>query len=769
MKIDMRICPSWLSSLLFLLFLTCVASSAAVLFAADDEEIKFDEPAKPSLKKTVPAVPTNNKTTASQPNKSVPAAAPRPASAITPSNPTLGGPRKLPPRTKTETTKVESAEKNRVQTAPQAQVAPTVQIAPLEDVVPVSALLMLRTSSLDLFERQVKLLADKVGFGAINPVDYIKFSAWGRSFPFLNRSLPAAVVYVADGKQQVPVFYLPVNDFKGFAKSLGASLGEYPGSTPVPDKKILKLRTPAGAVIWSDKNYAVILGAKKNSQSLAAQLITIPSWRKQGYSFFPSGFKRSDLSLDITSQGVGSLLALARSAFQDVVPLIQSAAGKMNSNFSVDGMPDDYLNKVSNIISWIDHNVSCLRIDFQIDAAAISTALNLIPLDNSELRAQIQDDSQPEVPVTLDLRRFLALVPDVPAPISGQIDLTASVFAKLEAPFNRIRHIEYSLSLPGKNELLTESWCFFLEVDDSQKFVEELIVPKAQFLGSRIGGDRLSELGAQILGNLAVRRQSRQNGRGYARRPADPERAASVGAELGERLGSQIGGAAGVKQAMKKYSFDNYPLYVTDVAFYTRQMRIIRAQDSGQIQKPPILLTGEPSLYKLITNIIDGVERGSLEGMIQNSFINRSNTALPGGEPPLLAKTNLILVLDSRRLLIVPGNEQLLRAAKDNWERVRDIFVQNYKVVTTPEGIPVYEPLPKAPRSFGASPQATQAFTLWQYVQSQIPQFEKHKIRTVTRIEPVNVRFMGDYLRAYYVPDLPQWVNSKVSHNTPSL
>ena len=146
MKTDIRIFSSWLCSLLFLLSLTFGASSVTGLFAADDEEINFDEPTTPVVKKTEPAVPVKNKTTETTPGKTTTNKTSTPrvgASAITPSNPTLGGPRKLPPRTKTDTTNTNPDKTPPVQVASPMQVAPVVKTAPLEDVVPVSALLML--------------------------------------------------------------------------------------------------------------------------------------------------------------------------------------------------------------------------------------------------------------------------------------------------------------------------------------------------------------------------------------------------------------------------------------------------------------------------------------------------------------------------------------------------------------------------------------------------------------------------------------------------
>ena len=270
------------------------------------------------------------------------------------------------------------------------------------------------------------------------------------------------------------------------------------------------------------------------------------------------------------------------------------------------------------------------------------------------------------MPTMLDQPEFLKVLPNRLAPVSGQMDIFPGFAASLEAPFNRVRHIEYSFGIP-QNDLLAESWAFFLEVDDSEAFVRELIVPKAQMIGSHIASEKIGDIAGQILGNLSMRRRM------AGLHPLlfdSPEEAANAGAAFGAEIGNEIGSSMGEQQGMQSYDFEGYRLYVSDLVLYARQMREIRAEQLGAQRVRRIPLTGEPTLRIMLANIISGVQSGNLDGLLKESFLNGADS----GDMPMLAKENFILVLDKEHILIVPGDRGVLSASVKKW---RDFMKRN--------------------------------------------------------------------------------------------
>ncbi|MDO4582643.1 MAG: hypothetical protein Q4D62_00935 [Planctomycetia bacterium] len=627
----------------------------------------------------------------------------------------------------------------------------------VEEVIPEFALMIVRVSSVEDFNARGKMLLEQVGMGSFGPLDWLKLSSYGKAVSLVDRKRQAAVVYIPVGAVPRMMMILPVRNYRNFAASLGVDVSAL-GET-IPDGTISEVRYPAGYTIYPHKGYAVL--SEPLPREVLEQLWQSASFREKGY-FTPSGMKHPHVSLEITPLGIQHFVALGNAALSDFAPVFSEAMKSLEIEDPELNFAENYFDRATRLVNWVNGNVQSLRLDWHIAQETTLTSATVFPRADSPLHAQIQDPRSPMVPVTLDREAFLKVVPDIPSPLSGQLDVSEKASASLQPPYHRIRHVEYTFALPATNELLAESWCFFLEVNDSEAFVREMIVPNAQLIGSHIGSEKAAELGAKILGNMAVRRQQRQLGR---RRPplnpADPESAARTGEKIGAMLGGLIGKSQGEKEGMKTVDFEGYPLYISDLVFFTEQMRKIRAAQAGEVPpKEPLVLTGEFTILKLLGGSISGLLDGDINVDFQEMFPGEQ-----GPPKPLLARQNFILVLSPHHLLIVPGNEDVLRRAKNNWERVRTLFLP-----PPPDENGEIPPVPLPPREWYAQTMPdTTWHQLWETIYQDVVHPEQHLLRSATQVDVAKGQLMANYLRQYYIPQLPQPQLNPLPLETPPL
>lgn len=628
----------------------------------------------------------------------------------------------------------------------------------VEEVIPEYALMIVRVSSVEDFNERGKLLLGQLGMGSFGPLDWLKLSLYGKAASLVERKRQAAVVYIPAGAIPRMMMILPVKNYRDFAAALGAdvsSLGE-----TIPDGTLSELKLPAGYRMYPHKGYAVLV--EPLPQTVLEKVWQAASFREKGY-FTPSGIKNPHVSLEITPLGIQHFVALGNAALSDFAPVFSETMKSLKMEDPELNFAEDYFQRATRLVEWVNGNVQSLRLDWHIAKETTLASATIFPRADSPLYAQIRDPRSPMVPVTLDREAFLKVVPDIPSPLAGQLDVSEEASVSLPPPYHRIRHVEYTFSLPATNELLAESWCFFLEVNDSEAFVREMIVPNAQLIGSHIGSEKAAELGAKILGNMAVRRQQRQLGR---RRPpvnpADPEAAARTGEKIGAMLGGLIGKSQGEKEGMKTVDFEGYPLYISDLVFFTEQMQKIRAAQAGELPpKEPLVLTGEFTILKLLGGSISGLLDGDINVDFQEMFPNEQAPA-----KPLLARQNFILVLSPHHLLIVPGNEDVLRMAKNNWERVRTLFLppppdENGEVPPVP-------PLPPAGWYAQTMPD-TSWRQLWETIYQNVIHPEQHLLRSATQVDVSKGQWMANYLRQYYIPQLPQPQLDPLPLDTPAI
>ena len=605
-----------------------------------------------------------------------------------------------------------------------------VSTTPLENVLPDDALMILRTSPIGRLNKSFGYLLGQVGLGELAPLDWLKISPYGKAVAAVDVKRPLGAVWhlEAESAAPIPILYVPIRSYGRFVESLGGK----------PDADgIQSIQKPRGWLCAERDGFALLTDGK-NRVALERALGAKPFPENR---LTPPALIEPDFSLEVTERGLPLLNRLGVSAAESFFPLLASAAGAMNQpSFQRRSLPERADRFLANFQNETGRNLRSIRVDGVIANNALLTAVSLGPRPGSELDRQVHDKGGAFIPTSLEVG-FLKILPDVRSAFCGQTDISPDVAARFEAPFNRLRHVEYTFPLPNDGRLLAESWGFFLEVDDSDAFIRELIIPKAQLIGSHIGSERLGEIGAKILGNLATRRQAR------GRRPilGSPEEAAARGGEIGSKIGGEIGGALGEQMAMTMREFEGYPLLVSDLELYTKQMREINALASGEKTRPPIILDGEPTLRILLGQILSGLESGSLEGIIQNRLTSVAGNLTIEGETPLLAATNFFLILDSTHILVVPGDENMLRAAKNNWEtRRRD---------------------PSA--SLGAD--GADWRPAWDLICDEMEDPRDQILRGASRFDAAEAQRLADFVRRFYAPGLPKPFEEQFAPELPPI
>ncbi len=619
----------------------------------------------------------------------------------------------------------------------------------LDEAIPSDVLVLLRTASIKELDVNGKFLISKLGFGMLSPMEWLKLTKIASCLPWINQDKEIGIFLYGENGTYGRVFLLPVHDYRGFLKPLGADIGH--SSNPIPDKTFFALNLPKGWFAYTWRGYVGLVEPElKNYLGNFVQEPFLYQTEKSGLA----ALKEPLLSLEIYSEGIQQLSLLRttltsqnRSWLNQLLRSFQSpnTIGGTNVNSTSEG----------NIIAFIEmlkRDIRYLRLDLVLRTDSLITSITCLPVENSAIDSQIKDQSSADIPVDLGLASFLKVVPsNLRTPVSGQIDMTKTSAQTLDPPFDRLRHIEYALILPQyQEELLAESWCFFLEVDDSEAFIQELILPKAYELGSFEGSEKLGDLGARILGNLSVRRQ----GRGPLLGRMDPNKAAALGKNIGSQLGSSIGRSIGEKTAMKIYDFQGYRMVISDLEMYTRKKREMDAKKAGLIPRTPIYLTGERTLMSLIANMASGLQSGSLDTNFGNIINSYSGTTDYSTNAPLMARKNMILVLDSRHLLIVPGDESVLSQAVENWEIFRNKYLE-----AVPEGTSYF--------LRRHNPIKGNFKVNWQNMRDAIMEEtikpEDQILRSITQLDLFATKQMVEYIRNHYLPQIPPLPIEKIT------
>lgn len=623
------------------------------------------------------------------------------------------------------------------QSSVSAPVNAPVAVCPIESVIPGKAIAVVKISSLQEFNIKGKEVLNDLEVSTFAPLDWLKYTPFGKAINNTVQDSPVALAVVPNGKGLGHILFFPVKNYVAFAAALGArkaalSAKEEPGVLPA--ETCVNITLPKGYFICGYQGYALLISENlKGSLSQLYDRGTLAESRKARRSLL----KNALLSFEAYPEGIRQIAQLRQNGLMgfslDINKWIESANQSFEGKEKIKVNPK-MVKRWNNFLDRTEKNLRYFRMDLDVQDDALLTAITGIPADGTPMMAQIEDKSIADIPLYFTADQFTKIVPNYSAPISGQIDLSPTASAALESPYNQIRHVEYSLILPGEKDFLAQNWCIFLEVDDAKQFVHEIVVPKAQFIGGYTGAEMGSELAGRIFGNMAVRRQNRG-------RPADPESAAANGSSLGARLGERLGQMMGEKEATTIFDFEGFPLYVADTEFYTRKMAEINAKKAGQIPEKPIMLNGEYTLINTVLGVLGG-QNSELTSLLNRSAVQNNNNN--GQSPNLIAKKSFFLVLDDHHLLVVPGNRDLLREAKNNWLKMLDDMKKGK----------VQEPL----RSAQAPREAWSI--LWEIMNREIVNAAGQQIRSITRFDPPSIKYLANYLNTFYLKNAPLKFNS---------
>ena len=578
--------------------------------------------------------------------------------------------------------------------------------------VPNESALILRTPSLSFLDSSFSTILEHSIDAKISVLSSLRLTSYRRILNSLDLHRPAGLaVWYASSPQFV--LFLPINrdKFATFAadlkkiSSLNASLDR--------SKQIVSFTSPSQAqqtyvAKQIANDYLVIAKNDVDLDETFKNSIYPPSISPE--------LREPFVSVDVTPRG----LELLRERSEDLEKALQTF-------FQTANLPKDMIEQLSleSALTTLSERVA----DFRLDVAT----------DDFGLYASLQTEVAPgqgsnqlfdypfTYPLNLSADRFFTVLPEVETSIAGQADLPQSLSSTLPPPFNRVRFVEYSLGLPTAQELAAESWLFFLEVDDSELFAQEMIVPRAREIGRYIGSKQVADAASQILGSAAERRLARQTARRTpSRRLASPERAAEIGETIGGTIGALIGEKAGEESAMKEYRLNGYKMYVSDLETFARQSALMKAEKEGRYVP---LSDGLP--FSPIDALISAIRN---DGQLQNAILATANAQAQNlAQSPLLAQKGYLVILDKHTLLYGLGNQELLKLAINNYRATKESNVRYLSLASSSDSMEVLQNLGK-----------------------HIPDPSNVNIVGSTRIDLAGSLTYYKWLRHFYIPQAPE-------------
>ncbi|MBP3530331.1 MAG: hypothetical protein J6K25_04005 [Thermoguttaceae bacterium] len=625
-----------------------------------------------------------------------------------------------------------------------------VQATPKTLPRPESAAFIARVASLRRFEDDLAVFFQQTSDVAFRPLTAMRATPFGGAVKALDLDAPAGLFlfFDAESPRAQAAFVLPVDDFGAFVGALG-------GNAKRPDAAgCVQTKRPFDALAKPVDGGFVALARPKDGAVLARFAAPKPSAPRPGgprrerpnavappsapVAELSPGLVEPTLIFEATPRGLLEATEhnrpfwreLAASAPPELAPLFSP---DVNAGTDADALRERFRSEIASI-----------RCDVSLDDFGAFVSFQTEPRPGSAAARRLAS-LPPAAPIDLNADRFFFVLPDAEAPLSGQFDLAPALVSELPKPFDRLRRVEYSLALPRQGELAAESWLFYLEVDDSQAFVRELTVPKAQEIGRYVGAKQAAELGAELFGALAARRQDRQLARRRPpRNPADPEAAAARGEALGALIGGLIGESAGEKEALKEFEIDGYRTYISDLETYVRQSAIMRADREGRI--PPKPLDGG-SFSSLTGALLAGIENGDLEDRLRYAMLSSANADARFADPtPLFARRSIAVVLDERRLLISLGNDVFLRMALQNWRS---------------------ETEPGRRRAYKTTVPDVDFSVNLNRLAAKLPPREAFNVVGAVRFDAADAQTFAAWLRVNYFPNLPDFNARPLPPDTP--
>lgn len=631
---------------------------------------------------------------------------------------------------------------------------------PLESVIPSDAALIVRIVSVRQFNERLEKMTET------NFLKLLKTFGKGEYAKQLEPDRPVGIaLFPIQGTFQWCAA-VPVKNYRKFAELLGAQAENLPAT--VPDGAVSVISDTL--CIAPCRGHAVLAP----NPMIISRVLRGKKFNDGG-RYTPCAVKNPTLSIEVTGAMIRFLAQRGRIGMEEFAPVFSPEMLGIQEGSEQMALARQYFDRLNNSIAWLDANVASARVDVSIGKESTIVSTSFLPWPETRLATLLQDPYVPMMGTWLDGRDFLKVAPAYPASLCGQVDIPPATAEQLQTPFNRIRHVEYALVTPPETGRLAEAWCFFLEVNDADAFVKEMIIPKAEEVGGQFGANTLGEIGADLAQQSAERRLERQmNRRRQPRRYADPQQAAARGEAIGGLIGGLIGKSVAKKEAMKVQDFMGHDLYVSDLVQFTQLKKRIQEQQQG-IAPPASDMLGKVNPSQMIGGLIQGIANGEanlqMGNMLGGDMLGDMSQENPN-DPPMIATRNFILILDPHHLLIVPGNDIILYDAVQRWHEIRDQYLppeppKTQEQLAARRQIPPYMPSyetrpPQAPREENSAWHAS-----WNDICNAIATPSTHQVRFANIFSPEETMKTAEYASHIYGFEIPQQVQDEFPRDLP--
>ena len=604
--------------------------------------------------------------------------------------------------------------------------------------IPPNAGVILQLSSLKALDRAVGEFSVQTGGDRFSILTALRLTAYRSALNCVNANSPAAVVVFCDAVPPRIAVVLPVarKHFSTFVSSVAkASKSEKPNvdAKGQSARFTLSLKTPLDLIARQVSNDYVVVTNAENESLLPAFASANASSRVAAP---PEEIKSPVVTINVLERGLTQLTKPDRPFWIEARSLLAEMQNTTPALAKVD---------LESVRQYAANNLLGVRYDLTIDDYGLYAALQTVVKPNSDAAAQIATYRDP-YPLNVTADRFFSILPDVESALAGQVDVPGSLAKTLPAPFNRVSFVEYCLGLPTEGELAAESFMFYLEVDDSEAFAKEMIVPKAREIGRYMGSKQAADAASQLFGTMAERRLARQNA---SRRPvperrrADPERAAEVGGALGSLIGGLVGESVGEETAMKEHRVNGFRTYVSDIETYVRQTALMKAEKEGNYSSSGASAT-KSAAFSPAEALISMIQN---DGELQRKLLQSANEeAARVDQTPLFAREGYLVVLNKNAILFCLGNQDLLKLGINNYRATRERNV-NYIAQTRDADGPV------SLKRLGAF----------------IPDLNSSNIIGSMRVDLASTQAFYRWLQNYYIPNAPAFSYPELPTDTPKL
>lgn len=612
------------------------------------------------------------------------------------------------------------------------------QISGRDLPIPTNAGVIVKIASLELLDEAFKKFLQQTSGDGFSVLASLRLTAYRDALADVNLKVPVAIVVFCQSIPPQIAVVLPVEKKKfssfatSFAKISKSDKSEINDETKTA-RLSLTLSSPIRLVIRQVSDNYVALVNQENEKLLdnfsSNKLSNLDSNAREE-------LKSPIVSICATEVGLADLTKPTRPFWFEVQNVIDEIEKSLPALSAV---------KLDKIRRYAADNFSSFRYDLTLDDYALYGAFQTIVKPNSNAAKQLATYRN-AFPLNVEADRFFSVLPDVESSLAGQAELSSFLSKDFPAPFNRVSFVEYCLGLPTDGELAAGSFLFYLEVDDSEAFAKEMIVPRAREVGRYIGSKQVGNAMSQIFGGLSERRLERQNVRRRPvpdRRLADPQRASQVGGSLGSALGGLIGESAGEETAMKEHRLNGFKMYVSDIETYARQTALMKAEREGRYVSDgsSSITNGAFSPVEALVSIIQN------DGALQRHILSEANAeANKVDATPLFAKEGYLVILDKNTIVYSLGNLDLLKLAINNYRSTKEPNI----------------------RYFAQTPDAD-APTAIARLGKFIPDLERANIIGSTRVDVAASMAYYRWLGEYYFPSAPMLFAGELPIDTPKL